>query len=429
MNLKGALYNFVKSESFGGVFLFVCGVLAIVVANSPIKDLYHEFFHGDLGLSFHGVFYGFSLHHWINDVLMAFFFLMVGLEIKKEILFGELNGFQKAAFPVMAAIGGMIAPGLIYFLLNKGTGSYHGFGIPMATDIAFALGVMMMLGKNVPTSLKLFLVTLAVADDLGAILVIAIFYTNDLNLVWLGISVAITIILIIMNKVGIKSLLLYLFVGIFLWFSVHFSHIHATIAAVVLAFCIPTTSKKDFKFFSLKLKQAAKISPETNSVLLDDEKNHALHVLRNSSREVQSPLLRLEHILAPWSAYFIMPIFAFANAGVTINSNFNLEIDHIFLGILLGLVVGKPLGIIITTFLCEKLHIAKRPEGISWMHILGAGMLAGIGFTMSIFVSNLAFVPEDSKDLAKISILIASLASGIIGSIFLYFYNKIKTKI
>ncbi|PAF45472.1 Na+/H+ antiporter NhaA [Helicobacter sp. 11S02629-2] len=429
MKLRRALYHFITSESFGGIFLFICGVLALIVANSPAKDLYHEFFEGDLGVTFHGVFYGFSLNHWVNDVLMAFFFLMVGLEIKKEILFGELNGFKKAAFPVMAAIGGMIAPGLIYFFLNKGTGSYHGFGIPMATDIAFALGVMMMLGKNVPTSLKLFLVTLAVADDLGAILVIAIFYTNDLNLIWLGISVIITIILIIINRLGVKNLFVYLIFGVLLWFSVHFSHIHATIAAVVLAFCIPATAKKDFNFFSFKLKEAAKISPDSNSVLLDDEKNHALHDLRNTSKEVQSPLLRLEHMIAPWSAYFIMPVFAFANAGVTISSSFNLGIDHIFLGVVLGLVVGKPLGIIITTILCEKLGIAKRPTGISWMHILGAGILAGIGFTMSIFVSNLAFVPEDSKDLAKISILIASVVAGIIGAIFLYFYNKIKTKI
>ncbi|PAF48205.1 Na+/H+ antiporter NhaA [Helicobacter sp. 12S02634-8] len=431
-SLARVFLNFIKSESFGGIFLFISALLAMVVANSPWSAYYFEFWHMDFGFSLGEHFVGFSIHNWINDVLMALFFLMVGLEIKREVLFGELSGFKKAAFPAIAALGGMIAPGLIYYGLNAGTDSYHGFGIPMATDIAFALGVIMLLGKRVPMALKVFLVTLAVADDLGAIVVIAIFYTSGLEFMWLLVAALIVVILIALNKIGVKNLIPYLILGIFLWFAVHHSGIHATIAAVVLAFCIPIKPHKQNENFSHLIKTLGESfrlkSSQHNQALLNQEQIHILYAIKDEAKAIQSPLGRLEHMLQPWSAYFIMPLFAFANAGVNIGSDIHFDTDHILLGVILGLVIGKPVGIFIITFLCEKLGIASRPQGISWGHILGAGMLAGIGFTMSMFVSNLAFSHPESMEVSKVSILLGSLISGVIGVIYLMVLHALKAK-
>ncbi|PAF42023.1 sodium/proton antiporter NhaA [Helicobacter sp. 11S03491-1] len=431
IGLKNVFLNFIKSESFGGIFLFISAVLAMIVANSPLSTYYFEFWHIDFGFKFGEHFVGFSIHHWINDVLMALFFLMVGLEIKREVLFGELAGFKKAAFPAIAALGGMIVPGLIYYLLNAQTPSYHGFGIPMATDIAFALGVIMLLGKKVPMALKVFLVTLAVADDLGAIVVIAFFYTSGLQLSWLFGAGVIVAILITLNKIGVKSLIPYLILGIFLWFSIHNSGIHATIAAVILAFCIPIKPKKQSKNFSIFIKnltQHFQLKASKNHHYLNEDQINILYSIKDETNAIQSPLGRLEHLLQPWSAYFIMPLFAFANAGVNIGGEIHFNIDHILLGIILGLVVGKPVGIVLITFICEKSGIASRPNGISWGHIFGAGMLAGIGFTMSMFVSNLAFSHPESMEVSKVAILLGSSISGIIGVIYLTLLSKVKTK-
>lgn len=442
VGLKNVFLNFIRSESFGGIFLFVSAVLAMVVANSPLSSYYFEFWHTDFGFRFGEYFIGFSIHDWINDVLMALFFLMVGLEIKREILFGELAGFKKAAFPAIAALGGMIVPGLIYYILNAGTDSYHGFGIPMATDIAFALGVIMLLGKKVPMALKVFLVTLAVADDLGAIVVIAVFYTSGLNLTWLVAAGFIVAALISLNKMGIKNLLPYLILGVFLWFAIHNSGIHATIAAVILAFTIPIRPKKSRKNFTqfltnlahqfqIKIPQSAMIQSPTNTyeiAPLNEDQIEVLESIQQATKSIRSPLGRLEHFLQPYSAYFIMPLFAFANAGVNIGSEIHFDIDHILLGVIFGLMIGKPVGIFLITFLCEKIGIASRPEGISWGHIIGAGMLAGIGFTMSMFVSNLAFSHPESIEVSKVAILLGSLISGIIGVIYLSVLYKIKPK-
>lgn len=429
LGFNKVLKNFLTSESFSGVFLFSCAVISMIIANSPLQDIYHHIIESDVGLVIGGHFIGFSLHHWINDVLMAFFFLMVGLEIKRELIFGELNSVSKAMFPALAAIGGMIIPALIYYGLNYNTNSSHGFGIPMATDIAFALGVAIILGKRFPLPLKVFLVTLAVVDDLGAIVVIAVFYSNSLSLFWLGVSAGIIGLLFILNRLGVKSLGVYLLVGLFLWFSVHFSHVHATIAAVVLAFFIPIKSTEKCLHLKECLSYLDKDSEEgSESALLNTKQISVLNFLKNEMIKIENPLIRLEHALQPWCAYFIMPIFALANSGITINSDFNIHIDHIFLGIILGLLIGKPLGIFLITFLSEKLGIAKRPDGISWIYIVGAGILAGIGFTMSIFVSNLAFVDAQSKDLAKVAVLISSLLACFIGALFIWAYSTIKKK-
>lgn len=442
LRLKNVFLNFIKSESFGGIFLFISAILAMIAANSSLSEYYFKLWHMDFGFNLGGYFVGFSIHNWINDVLMALFFLMVGLEIKREILLGELAGFKKAAFPAIAALGGMVVPGLIYYILNAGTESYHGFGIPMATDIAFALGVIMLLGKRVPTTLKIFLVTLAVVDDLGAIVVIALFYTTGLKFVWLIGAVAIVIVLVVLNKTGIKNLVPYLLLGILLWFAVHNSGIHATIAAVVLAFTIPIEPKKQsksfliffnkltetFKFKSLSSSSKSSSSDEQPSLYLSEKQINALETINQEVKDIQSPLGRLEHALQPWSAYFIMPLFAFANAGVNVGSDIHFNTDQILLGVILGLVVGKPVGVVLITFFCEKFGIASRPAGISWGHIFGAGMLAGIGFTMSMFVSNLAFSHPESMEVSKVAILLGSLISGVLGAFYLILLAKFKSK-
>ncbi|KPH55110.1 sodium/proton antiporter NhaA [Helicobacter pullorum] len=421
-----------KSESFAGILLLCCAVLAMIVANSPWGDSYAALWKTKFGFDVNGVFIGMSLEHWINDVLMAFFFLVVGLEIKREVLFGELAGFKRAALPIIAALGGMIGPGIIYFTLNAGTPSEHGFGIPMATDIAFALGVLSALGKRVSISVKVFLVSLAVADDLGAIIVIALFYSSGISFEWLAVAVGIVAVLVVLNKAGIKALTPYMILGVLLWIAVHNCGVHATIAAVVLAFTIPVAPKIDTLTFMEKIKTMIKDFQESekqkDGILLQSEQVEALYHIAKHKNAVQNPLLRLEHALAPYSNYLIMPIFAFANAGVSIGSNIDFGIDHVFLGIFFGLVVGKPLGIFTFTFLAEKLGIAARPKGATWVEIFGAGALGGIGFTMSMFVTNLAFSGEHAlvaTDVAKISILIASLSAGILGSIFFFVRDKV----
>lgn len=428
-SFRKILLRFIQSESFSGFFLFISMLLALLIANSSFSDLYFKFWHYEFGFSFNDVFIGFDLHHWINDVLMSFFFLMVGLEIKREFLVGELSGFQKAIFPVVAALGGMIIPALIYYTLNVGTNSIHGFGIPMATDIAFALGIVLLLGKRVPFALKVFLVTLAVVDDLGAIIVIAIFYTNQILWEYLIVASVLILLLFLLNKIGVKSLIPYLFFGVILWFVVYKSGIHATISAVILAFCIPLQARENKKNFLSFLQEIMDNFYQKNTEIhWDKEQEKTLKLLYKKSIHTQSPLEILEHKLHPWSAYFIMPLFAFANAGVKIDSGIDFEIDHIFLGVLLGLLLGKPIGIFLITYLCSKLKIASKPVDLSWFHIFGAGMLSGIGFTMSIFVSNLAFDNEQSVEIAKVAILLASFLSAICGSLMLILFNKLKTK-
>ncbi|WP_104698065.1 MULTISPECIES: sodium/proton antiporter NhaA [unclassified Helicobacter] len=428
-SLGSMLLSFIRSETFSGIFLFISMVLALLTANSSFAEQYFSFWHYDFGFTFNDYFIGFDIQHWVNDVLMSFFFLMVGLEIKREFLIGELSGLQKAIFPVVAAIGGMIVPALIYISLNVGTNSIHGFGIPMATDIAFALGIILMLGKKIPSSLKVFLVTLAVVDDLGAVIVIAIFYTNEIFWSYLALSLGIVALLILLNKMGVKNLVPYLLLGVVLWIFVHKSGVHSTVSAVILAFCIPLKargSKVDLLAF---LRDGMdKIYQKYSGDQWGDKPKKALKTLYKQSKDFQSPLEVLEHKLHPWSAYFIMPLFAFANAGVNISNSINFGIDHIFLGVLLGLFLGKPMGILFATYICSKLKIATKPSELSWTHILGAGILSGIGFTMSIFVSNLAFDNQQSVEIAKIAVLLASLLSAIVGSSLLILFNKLKTK-
>ncbi|MDR0762839.1 MAG: Na+/H+ antiporter NhaA [Campylobacteraceae bacterium] len=368
--------EFIQLESFGGILLLFTTILALIAANmAGVSDIYHKFWQSSLGVVFGGFNASLTMHEWVNDVLMAIFFLSIGLEIKKEMLIGNLASVKKAAFPIIAAFGGMIIPICIYFSLNAGGKYVNGFGIPMATDIAFALGILMLLGKRVPLELKIFLVTLAVVDDLGAIVIIALFYSSGVAFGYLALAAATVLVLFVLNKYGIKNIFVYLFIGIFLWYFVHHSGIHATIAGVLLAFTIPL---------------------KTNGT-------------------TYSPLIRLEHMLNPLSAYFIMPVFAFANAGVTIGGEFKL--NNVTLGIMLGLVIGKPVGIFLFTLLSEKFKVAKKPDSLSWFHILGAGFLGGIGFTMSIFIATLTFNGALLEE-AKLTIMLSSLLATVIGVLF-----------
>ncbi|MDR2635978.1 MAG: Na+/H+ antiporter NhaA [Campylobacteraceae bacterium] len=379
--------EFIQLESFGGILLLFTTILALIAANiDGISGIYHDFWQSSFGVVFGEFRAALTMQGWVNDVLMAIFFLSIGLEIKKEMIIGNLASVKKASFPIVAAFGGMIIPICIYFSFNMGGEYVHGFGIPMATDIAFALGVLMLLGKRVPLELKIFLVTLAVADDLGAIVVIALFYSG--NVIWSYILAAAgtMVVLFVLNRYGVKNIFVYVVVGIALWYFVHHSGIHATISGVLLAFMIP-----------LRVDNIA-----------------------------SSPLIKMEHTLNPLSAYFIMPVFAFANAGVTIGGEFAL--NDITLGVMIGLIAGKPAGIFLFTFLSEKFGMAKKPDSLSWLHILGAGFLGGIGFTMSIFIATLTFDGALLEE-AKLSIMISSLIAAIIGTLFFKFVLfKIKNR-
>ncbi|RBQ27742.1 MULTISPECIES: Na+/H+ antiporter NhaA [Arcobacteraceae] len=380
--------NFVSIETLSGLILFLVTVLAVYIANSSYSDTYFEFFSSYLSISFANHSFSMSLLHWVNDVLMAIFFLVVGMEIKKDMLVGELSSVKQASFPIIAAIGGMIVPAIIYLSLNKEHPT--GFGVPMATDIAFALGILMLLGKRVNISLKLFLVTLAVVDDLGAIVVVAIFYTSELNYIFFLYSALVYGALIFFNYIGVRKILPYIILGIILWFCIHSSGIHSTIAGVLLAFTIPLKTK-------------------------NFDKNYEFE---------NSPLDKLSLSLHNFSAFIIMPLFAFANAGVIIDFSSVLTHKYIVLGVALGLIIGKPIGIFTFTYLATKLKIAIKPVTVSWSEIIAAGCLGGIGFTMSIFISHLAFTDESIVSAVKLGIFASSITAAIIGVILILLNNK-----
>jgi NhaA family Na+:H+ antiporter len=371
--------NFLKSQQVGGVILILCVIISLIIANSSYGLLFESFLNTKLGYLSPKIQLEYSISLWINDGLMAIFFLLVGLEIKREIIEGELSSPQKAAMPIFAALGGMIFPALIYFIFNFNTETSSGWGIPMATDIAFALGVISLLGKRVPASLKIFLAALAIADDLGAILVIAIFYTNELHWIQLLYSAAILALLILFNRFGVKKLVFYIIPGIFLWYFVHHSGIHATISGVLLALTIPTNPEKE-----------------------------------------ASPLEKLEHILVRPVNFLIMPIFALANTNIQFeNKMLDGLTSPLGIGIILGLALGKPIGVTLFSWLSVQLGFAKLPNKANWKHIIGLGLLAGIGFTMSIFIALLSFTNPEYQVQAKFAILVASISSGILGYLFL----------
>jgi len=369
---------FFKLEAASGLVLLLSAIIALVISNSNLSELYFETLESYIFLGINNFGLKLSVLHWINDVLMAIFFFFVTLEIKREFIQGELSNIKQAILPIIAAVGGMLVPALIYVYINFGnTETINGWAIPSATDIAFSLGVLSLLGSRVPISLKVFLTALAIIDDLGAIVIIAFFYSGDLSVTNLSMMLVSFIILLTFNKFGIKKFLPYLIVGIFLWYFTHESGIHATIAGVLLAMTIPHRKKE--KDFSL--------------------------------------LIKIEHAISPYVAFGIMPLFAFANAGVSLDGlSLASLLDKVPLGILLGLFVGKQLGVFVFSYVSIKLKIAQMPNNSNWFNFYGVGVLTGIGFTMSLFVGNLAFAENlQYMDGVKIGVLTGSLLSTLFG--------------
>ena len=376
--LSKTFRNFFDSEKSGGMLLVVCTALSLAVTNSAAGESYLGLWHTYVG--------GLSLGHWVNDALMAVFFLFIGLELERELYVGELSDFRNALLPIFAAGGGIAVPALIHFSLNAGTPTQAGVGIPMATDIAFALGALALLGSRVPASLKVFLTALAVMDDLGAIIVIAVFYTAELSLAYLFGALVVFGLLVALNRLRVMSLTPYLIGGALMWFLMLKSGVHATIAGVLLAFAIPFTGKED-----------------------DEE----------------SPSHRLEHALHKPVAFVILPAFALANTGIVLGAG---ALDRLAgvnsLGIMLGLLVGKPAGITLLSFVAVAAGVCRLPLDLNWRHVFGAGLLGGIGFTMSIFITNLAFPGSaDEINVSKMSILLASLAAGTAGFVWLKLFG------
>ncbi len=413
------IQQFINKESLSGILLFVATLLAVIIANSSLSQLYYDIWHLPLGLHLGELNISMTLTYWIDDGLMALFFLMVGLEIKRELIVGELSSLDKAAFPIVAAIGGMIIPALIYVISNPD--QPIGFGIPMATDIAFALGILMLLGDKVNPALKLFLVALAVVDDLGAVVVVATVYTAELHTEYFLLAALIYALIWLLNFKGVKSLWPYLILGIALWFYIHAIGIHATIAGVLLAFAIPISSKIDEQVFLVNQKKSIiEFEQYIDDIpILNHHQIDALENIAHSYDNVQNPLVKLEHHLHGFSAFFIMPLFAFSNAGVLIDFSGVSQHLSVVLGVILGLVIGKPLGIFAFTYLATKFKLINKPDNLTWSEIIAVGFLAGIGFTMSIFITHLAFVDETLIDAVKLGIFIASFIAAVLGVILI----------
>ena len=410
-----ALNQFINKEALSGILLFVATVAAVIVANSTIGQDYYDLWHLPLGINIGEFSISMTLTYWIDDGLMALFFLMVGLEIKREMMIGELSSVAKASFPIVAAIGGMLIPALVYVAFNPD--NPLGFGIPMATDIAFALGILMLLGTKVNPALKLFLVALAVVDDLGAVLVVATVYTSDIQSQYFLHAAIIYAVIWGLNIKGVTKLLPYLILGIALWVYIHAIGIHATIAGVLLAFAIPIKSKLDEKkFIEESKKDIDDFEKHIDDIpMLNHHQIDSLENIGYNYDKVQNPLVRLEHQLHGLSAFFIMPLFAFSNAGVLIDFSTVSANLMIVIGVVFGLLIGKPIGIFGFTYLATKLKIVKKPDNISWAEVVAVGFLGGIGFTMSIFITHLAFADETVIAAVKLGVFAASFLAAVIG--------------
>ncbi|MBL8050831.1 MAG: Na+/H+ antiporter NhaA [Anaerolineales bacterium] len=423
--LISPIQKFIKQEASGGIVLLACMVIALIWANSQYASGYFDLWNKTiLTIGVEGLLIiSKPLLLWINDGLMAIFFFVVGLEIKRELLMGELRTAKKAIIPFAAALGGMILPAAIYMAFNVGKEGFSGWGIPMATDIAFALGVLALLGKRAPLSLKIFLTALAIVDDLGAVLVIAIFYTSDILWVWLGIAAVFFLILLALNVLGFRHPLLYALIGIGLWVAFLKSGVHATIAGVLLALTIPAYSKiNEDEFIEQSRDLIDKFEKQSKGKALNLTQQSIIGNIEKAVEAAQSPLQRLEHSLHPYVSFIIMPIFALANAGVSLSGNVSEIITNpITLGIVLGLFIGKQAGIFSFVYIAVKSGWAELPQNVIWKQIWGVSMLAGIGFTMSLFIAGLAFSDEGLLTSAKFGILLASFISGIAGYLFLRF--------
>ena len=421
--------EFAARETSGSILLLACTVVALIWANSPLAHYYTAFWHTPLTVGLGSFNLSKDLHFWVNDALMAVFFFVVGLEIKREMVAGELASPRQAALPILAALGGVVVPALLYAAVNGSGPGARGWGIPMGTDIAFAIGVMALLGDRVPLGLKVFLTALAIVDDVAAVLFIALFYTADLAWRPLAVTAFCLLMAFAANRLGIGHPLPYALIGAVLWVTVLQSGVHATIAGVLLALMIPSSASINQREFLTHgravldhFEKATKKEPI--AILSDIEQQTAVDALQDACEKVQPPLHRLEHALHPWATFVIMPLFALANAGVSFSGDLGKVVAQpITLGIVIGLLLGKPIGVILTSWLAVRLGLASLPENVSWKHIHGAGWLAGIGFTMSLFIAGLAFAEDAQLTAAKVGILIASVFAGMIGSAVLFRTN------
>lgn len=415
----------IKNSSTSGIVLFSAVIIALILANSPWVVQFNEFWEYNFSIQLADMSVSKNLHHWINDGLMAVFFFVIGLELKREIIGGELSNPRNAILPIAAGLGGMLFPALIYLIFNHSGNAIDGWGIPMATDIAFALAILHLLGDKVPTSLKVFLTVLAIADDLGAVLVIALFYTSDISLQSLGIASVFLSVMFIGNFVGVRSLLFYSVVGLGgFWLSFSMSGVHATISGVIAAFAIPADVKIKGLNYTAKLKglisQFEKAKIDKKSTLITGEQITIIEKVKFYSKAALTPLQQLENYLHPIIAFIIMPIFALANAGITFDGHILNELNSpVTYGIILGLVLGKFIGITAIVKLLTLFKIAKLPKEITWRHIIGVAFIAGVGFTMSLFINNLAFTDQAYISQAKTGILFASIIAGVIGFLIL----------
>lgn len=414
--------QFMNREKSSGIILAIAVIIALILANSPIHEEYASLLEYHFGFIVNGKpFLNFSVEHWINDGLMSLFFFMVGLELKHEFIGGELKDIKKVTMPIVAAVFGMLVPALIYTAFNFGTDVYHGWGIPMATDIAFALAVLYLLGDRIPLSAKVFLTTLAIVDDLGSVLVIALFYTSEISFLSLGVGLLFLLVMFIGNKMGIKNVWFYGIVGLGgVWVAFLMSGIHATISAVLAAMMIPADSQIAKPALAARLRKQLKRFEQTdgnNVVTLEPEQVKILSRMRADSENAIPPSQRLEHGLQPFVAFVIIPVFALANAGVSfLNMDGSILFsNHVALGVMFGLLVGKPLGIVLAVWLTEKLGLGKRSRNMTWQRIIGIGFLASIGFTMSMFITMLAFNDPTQHIQAKVGIFAASILGGVMG--------------
>lgn len=426
------LIQFTHSSTKAAAIMLLAAIVALVVANTPAHGPFLEFWHTQVSIGI-GAFHGeMSFAHIINDIFMAVFFLLVGLEIKYEMTAGELTNIRQAILPILGALGGVLAPIAIYLAFNAThPEAFMGWGVPTATDIAFALGILSLLGSRVPNGVRVFLSTLAVADDIIAILVIAIFYGESPDLLWLGAAAIVFVALIVMNRMHVYSLVPYILVGCVLWFCVFSSGIHSTIAGVLLAFAIPSGSRVNLDNFfdwSNKRLRMANSFYEGDETPLVAQKDYITTVssLSKISKQAVPPATRLEHKLYPWVYFLILPLFALTNADVAVTGlDFaTVTSSPVVLGVFCGLVLGKPIGIMLLSFITVKTRIASLPEFVTWRHMLGAAVLGGVGFTMAIFVANLAYADAMLVTEAKLSILVASTVAGVIGFVLLLLQAK-----
>lgn len=453
MNLRKRL--FMLNPWASGGLLLLCVILAMLLANLPFtKDIYHSILETELTISISNENFSIDLPHemtvekFINDILMVVFFFSVGLEIKREIKIGELSSLKKAMLPVIAAVGGMALPAIIYIVINNGSMAESGWGIPTATDIAFAVAILSAFGSRVPTSLKIFLTALAIADDLGAILVVALFYGESVNLILLSIALVVIAIARILNNLGEKRIMFYLVPAIAVWFLFYYSGIHATMSGVVMAFMIPMESRYSRVYFNNRIKNhLSRIAKYDNCENTENEEfpnslqRHCLRRISHVSSNTVGMSYRLEHLLTPWINFCIMPIFALANAGVTIPDlsymnifQYSPEIGSVSMGVFLGLFIGKPAGITLASFLAIKFKFGEMPDKATWKMLFAVACLGGIGFTMSIFIDTLSFgemQPEMTKqlcDMGKMAVLMGSICSAILGCMLIYLFTSIKAR-